>query len=90
MDNGPRDEGHAVVGALYRHFKSGNIYKIEAIVRWEPDPEDCVVIYRQWPYNDNDIPWARLRSVWVQQVEWSNGKLYQRFLPLHLAFSQGF
>jgi hypothetical protein len=62
----------------YRHYKTGNIYKVHFIAKHSETLED-MVIYEALYDNKMSKFWARPASMWVEIVKNKEGKEVPRF-----------
>jgi hypothetical protein len=67
------------VGALYRHSKNQQTYRVLDIAIYSEDPEQIFVIY-QGLYGEN-LVWARPWQMWNEPVE-INGQTVSRFAKI--------
>lgn len=59
------------VGVIYKHFKTGNLYKVLAIAKHSETMEDLVVYEAQY---ESDIKvWVRPLEMFSEEVEWPVG-----------------
>ena len=64
------------IGALYKHFKKGTIYKVLAIAKHSETGEE-LVIYQNT--TDESKVWARPISMWSEMVVDPQGNKVERF-----------
>lgn len=66
-------------GDLFRHFKSGHIYRIDSLFTWEPTLEKAVLYINE----ETGEKWARPLSVFLEEVPSPDDAtiLVRRFTP---------
>lgn len=68
------------VGGIYKHFKTGNLYKVIGIAKHSETLEDMVVYEAQYENNLSKL-WVRPVSLFVEELLWE-GKKVKRFTLL--------
>lgn len=68
------------VGGLYRHFKTGNTYRVLALGKHSETLEDVVVYEAQYENPESKV-WIRPRTMFEEIIEWptGSGTLVPRF-----------
>jgi hypothetical protein len=59
-------------GALYRHYKTGNTYRVIALGKHSETLEEMVVYEAQYDNPESKI-WVRPRGMFEEDVEWPKG-----------------
>lgn len=62
---------------IYKHFKTGNLYKVLGVAKHSETLED-VVVYEALYENNVSTLWVRPLKIFVEEVEWE-GKKVKRF-----------
>lgn len=65
------------LGGVYKHAKSGNLYKVISLAKHSETLEDLVIYEPQYENNLSKL-WARPVSMWEEEVE-INGLKQPRF-----------
>lgn len=78
-------ETNLVVGGIYKHFKTGNLYKVIAIGKHSETLEDMVVYEAQYDNPKSKI-WIRPLAIFLEKVEWpkESGIFVLRFSPVEM------
>lgn len=62
---------------IYKHYKTGNLYKVLGVAKHSETLED-VVVYEALYENNVSTLWVRPLKMFVEEVEWE-GKKVKRF-----------
>jgi hypothetical protein len=65
---------------IYKHAKTGNLYKVHFVAKHSETLEDMVV-YEALYENETSKFWVRPASMWFEEVE-VKGKKVPRFVPV--------
>lgn len=60
------------IGGIYKHFKTGNLYKVLAIAKHSETMEDLVVYEAQYESEIAKV-WVRPLKMFSEEVEWPVG-----------------
>lgn len=71
------DHARVVIGGMYSHYKTGNMYRVLCIAKHSETLEDLVV-YEALYISDTSQHWVRPLSMFLEAVEW-NGARVPRF-----------
>jgi len=68
------------VGGIYKHFKTGNLYKVIALAK-NSETLDSVVVYEALYDNKESKIWVRPVSIFCEKIEWpkESGVFVDRF-----------
>ena len=71
------------IHGIYRHYKTGNTYRVIALAKHSETLEDMVVYEAQYD-NDMSKAWVRPRAMFEEEVEWpkGSGSMVPRFIRI--------
>ena len=59
---------------IYRHYKTGNLYRVIGVAKHSETLEDLVVYEALYDNKESKL-WVRPLAMLEQQVEWKGGKV---------------